>query len=201
MSLELRILQGKWKGRKISTPSSVRGNRQFTPSILKKSLFGRIQSVVLDGDLDLGTAYFVDLFSGSGQIGLEALSQGFQNVVFFELDRNRFFEMIACFKEISRGNSLHLANVQFSQKDSFRFFSQWKGFEEAREIVFYLDPPYIFWETIYDKVSGLIRKIQALNSAGKKVLLFVQSPATIQIQGMKNAVFGNTSLSYWYSFG
>jgi 16S rRNA (guanine(966)-N(2))-methyltransferase RsmD len=199
MGAGLKIQQGRWKGKTISFPSSVKGNLQFTPSLLKKSLFGRIQASVLNDEISQESCFFIDLFAGSGQIGLEAISQGFENVVFFELDKKRFSELLSTYQEI--GGAGKFSNTQFYHKDGFRYFSQWKGYDDAREIVYYLDPPYTFWNTIQPKILELITKIQTLELSGKKILLFIQSPEEVAISGMEHVEFGNNSLSYWSSFG
>lgn len=71
----MKILTGKWKGRNIYMPAGIRP----TSNLLRKALFD-----ILGHDLD-GVS-FLDLFAGSGAVGLEALSSGAQTVIFVEKD-------------------------------------------------------------------------------------------------------------------
>ncbi len=73
--MELRIIGGIFKGKKIAFPRSVRP----TSTKVKKALF-----TVLGEFFDSGT--FVDVFSGSGAVGIEAYSRGMSRVVFIEKD-------------------------------------------------------------------------------------------------------------------
>lgn len=74
MTPEMRINGGTWKGRRIATFS---GNYRPTTGIIKKSLFDSIGA-------DIEGSRFLDLFAGSGAIGIEALSRGAEFVTFIE---------------------------------------------------------------------------------------------------------------------
>lgn len=75
---ELRIIGGKLKGRKLKTlPGS-----EVRPMLsrFKKSLFD-ILSLRIQG------SYFLDLYAGTGSVGIEALSRGAEFAVFIEKDK------------------------------------------------------------------------------------------------------------------
>lgn len=74
----MQILAGQFKGRKLLSPKGGRTTRPITGAV-KKSLFGIIGPHVLE-------AVVVDLFSGTGTIGLEALSRGAEVCCFAERD-------------------------------------------------------------------------------------------------------------------
>ena len=73
------ILAGKYKGRKLLSPPTESVTRPITGAV-KKSLFGMLGVRVED-------AVVVDLFCGTGTMGLEALSQGARACWFGEADR------------------------------------------------------------------------------------------------------------------
>jgi len=75
----MRILAGAHKGRRLLAPPSGSGTRPIT-SLVKKSLFD-----MLGGRLE--GAVVVDLYCGTGTLGLEALSRGAERVCFAERDR------------------------------------------------------------------------------------------------------------------
>ena len=67
MDNRLRIIGGKWRGRKLDFPD-VEGLRP-TPDRIRETLFNWLQN-------DIQGARCLDLFTGSGALGLEALSRG-----------------------------------------------------------------------------------------------------------------------------
>jgi 16S rRNA (guanine966-N2)-methyltransferase len=72
----VRILAGRWKGRRLDVP---RGARP-TSGRAREALFDILQDSVAGGRV-------LDLYAGSGAIGLEALSRGAAEAVFVETDR------------------------------------------------------------------------------------------------------------------
>ena len=74
----MRIIAGKLRGRKLSVPAG----RKVRPTgqRMKESMFSAL------GDACNG-ANVLDLFAGSGALGLEALSRGAANVTFVEESR------------------------------------------------------------------------------------------------------------------
>jgi 16S rRNA (guanine966-N2)-methyltransferase len=71
----LRIIGGAWRGRRVSFPDS-QGLRP-TPDRVRETLFNWLQ-------FSLAGARCLDLFAGSGALGLEALSRGAREVVFVD---------------------------------------------------------------------------------------------------------------------
>ena len=74
----LRIIGGEWRGRRIRFPGTA-GIRP-TPDRVRETLFNWLAPVI-EGSRCL------DLFAGSGALGLEALSRGAAHVTFVERDR------------------------------------------------------------------------------------------------------------------
>ena len=75
----MRILAGEYKGRKLLPPPGRAQTRPITGSV-KKSLFDMLGVRLVD-------AIVVDLYCGTGTIGLEALSRGAARCYFAERDR------------------------------------------------------------------------------------------------------------------
>lgn len=75
---QIRIIGGKWRGRKLPVRDS-EGLRPTTDRI-KETLFNWLMPVIRD-------ARCLDCFAGSGSLGFEALSRFAQNVTFIELDK------------------------------------------------------------------------------------------------------------------
>ncbi len=74
---KLRIIGGSWRGRKLAF-ADIPGLRPTTDRV-RETVFNWLQ-------MDIHGAQCIDLFAGSGALGLEALSRGAKNVTFIEKD-------------------------------------------------------------------------------------------------------------------
>lgn len=119
----LRIIGGQWRGRRVTFPD-VEGLRP-SPDRVRETLFNWLQPVI-DG------ARCLDLFSGSGALGLEALSRGAGRAVLVDRDAR----VLASLREQVR--LLEARNAELVQADALGFLA---GTPEPFDVVF-LDPPY-----------------------------------------------------------
>ena len=71
------ITAGKFKGQKVQVPDE--NITRPTLSKVRMSIFNTLQAM-----LDFEGSSFLDMYAGSGIMGLEALSRGFSKVVAFE---------------------------------------------------------------------------------------------------------------------
>lgn len=119
----LRIIGGEWRGRKVNFPpvAAIRP----TPDRVRETLFNWLQPVVPGSRC-------LDLFAGSGALGLEALSRGARQAVFVEADATAARHIAATLHEFGcdRGQVLAL--------DALRYLA---GEAEPFDVIF-LDPPY-----------------------------------------------------------
>jgi len=125
-SLQLRIIGGEWRGRKLSFPD-LDGLRP-TPDRMRETLFNWLQ-------YELPGARCLDLFSGSGALGLEALSRGAASVIL--VDRAA---------EVTRQLQANLALLQaehgrVEQDQATRWLERQPPGGERFDLVF-LDPPF-----------------------------------------------------------
>ena len=113
----MRIIAGRDKGRKLRT---LRGDTtRPTPARLREAIFS-----ILPAMLPLATARVLDLFAGSGALGLEALSRGAIHATFVEQDTGALAVLranVAAFSERARIIAMaaqralpHLTAQQFS---------------------------------------------------------------------------------------
>jgi 16S rRNA (guanine966-N2)-methyltransferase len=89
-SRELRIVGGRHRGRRLRFPAGV--EIRPTPDRVRETLFNWLQPRIVD-------ARVLDLFAGSGALGLEALSRGAAHVTFVERDRRAASAIDALLKE------------------------------------------------------------------------------------------------------
>lgn len=120
---ELRIIGGQWRGRRVRFPD-VPAIRP-TPDRVRETLFNWLQRVIAGSRC-------LDLFAGSGALGLEALSRGAARVVFVDRER-AVIEHLAQTLAIlgARGAELRVQDA--------RRFLEHKA--QPFDIVF-LDPPF-----------------------------------------------------------
>ena len=120
----MRVIAGKAKGRKLR---SLSGIRPITDRV-KESLFNILGDEVVD-------ALFLDLFAGTGSVGIEALSRGARRAVFVERSR-RAIETI---KENLRITGLS-GQAEVIQDDVFRFLDREPA--ERFDIIYIAPPQY-----------------------------------------------------------
>lgn len=119
----LRIIGGTWRGRKLRFPPSAA--IRPTPDRVRETLFNWL------GAATRGTRC-LDLFAGSGALGLEALSRGAVHVTFVERDRSAVHALEATLADWgARG-------AQVERADALGFLA---GPARPFDIVF-LDPPF-----------------------------------------------------------
>ena len=183
-----KIVSGKYKGVTLNLPSKT--TTRSSKSIVLESFFNTIQFDIID-------ANFVEVFSGSGSIGLESLSRGAKNIKFMEKDKDALkvlksniakTDSSAC--EVFGGNSfINIKNILKSLNDESAYF--------------YIDPPFSIregMEDIYDKTMELIA-----NLPRKNVTLIIvehmtglEIPQKLGIYNLKKSKkFGNTTLTYY----
>jgi 16S rRNA (guanine966-N2)-methyltransferase len=81
----LRIIGGKWRGRKIAVPDS--DTLRPTHERAREAIFNRLLHAADVLGVGLRDARVADVFAGTGALGFEALSRGAATVTFVEFDR------------------------------------------------------------------------------------------------------------------
>lgn len=120
----MRIITGAARGKKLQ---QLEGERvRPTPDRVKEALFNIIQ-------FDLEGRRVLDLFAGSGQLGLEALSRGAQEAVFVDSSRDSIAVVEKNIAATGLGDKAKVMNLDFASFLSRR--------PQAFDIAF-LDPPY-----------------------------------------------------------
>jgi len=184
------IISGKFKGKRLKLPS--KESTRSSKTIVLESFFNTIQFEVVD-------AVFVELFSGSGSIGLEALSRGASSVIFMEQDRDAL--------QVLKGN-IALTDPSLCKVYAGDSFINIKTVvkelvKRDEEAYFYIDPPFSIrdgMEDVYDKMIALIASLPEENV---KLIVIehmtgLELPQTIKnFTQSKSKKFGNTTLTYF----
>ncbi len=190
--LTKKIIAGKYKGKTLFLPSKV--TTRSSKSIVLESFFNTLQFDIVD-------ANFVEVFSGSGSIGLEALSRGAKKIYFMEKDREALKTLKGNIAKTDPDACEVFAGDSF--ENIHTVLSRLKKLEE--DTYFYIDPPFSIregMEDIYEKTMQLIKELPELHV--KLIIIEHMSgldiPRKIGIyQVKKSKKFGNTTLTYLIS--
>jgi 16S rRNA (guanine(966)-N(2))-methyltransferase RsmD len=144
----MRIISGTARGRKLC---DVNIDIRPTTDMVKESIFNIIQ-------FDIEGRRVLDLFAGSGQLGVEALSRGAASAVF--VDSNPAAVKLI-YKNLGLCGFSGSAYVQTS--DALRYLKRNSSLEEAFDIVF-IDPPY--GSLLLPDVLSEIIRFDKLNTNG-----------------------------------
>ena len=121
---QVRIIGGKWKGRKLRFA----GDEHLRPTLgrTRETLFNWLRPYI-DG------THCLDVFAGSGALGIEAISQGAKFVDLLERNPKTCRALTASINELDAQQQINIIKT-----DSLKFLRQC---DEAYDIVF-VDPPF-----------------------------------------------------------
>ena len=122
----LRIITGKHKGKKLASLEG--SNTRPTSDRIKGAMFSSIQ-------FDIENRRVLDLFAGTGQLGLEALSRGAASVTFVDSERDAM--------DVVKANCRALGEFErcrYAVSDWRNFIRKASG-RDTYDLVF-IDPPY-----------------------------------------------------------
>ena len=128
----MRIIAGQRRGHKIDGPRPSASTKP-TSDLVRESLFNILGERVVDREV-------VDLFAGTGALGLEALSRGAQHATFVERDRENvglIYRNVATLRYQDR--------VRVRHADAYRWARSFEPPDDHPLVVF-LDPPYRHYE-------------------------------------------------------
>lgn len=188
--LYTKIIAGKYKGKKIYLPS--KEVTRSSKSILRESLFNTLQYDVIDKD-------FVEVFGGSGSVGLEALSRGASHAYFIELDRGSFKTLEKNIELIDKSRATTLFGDAFE-----RIFDIVQILKNSdKKAYFYFDPPFSIREGMKDIYNKVFETIEKIPSEIVEMIIIehmtkMDMPQKIKdYRLIKRKKFGKSSLSYY----
>ncbi len=192
------VIRGSMKNKKIPAPANVHGHTHRTSQKLKEALF----QIIENHFSNLNEVIFWDIYAGSGQIGIEAISRGFKYIVFCEQNPQRYSKLTQWL------NKNHCDTVSRTTRSDAR-----RALEKAIKdhpcswkvplpffcdsLIVFLDPPYSFFHSHYlshfknkkenimtnDPIQRSLNMINRLNSnylsdksIYQKILICLQAP-------------------------
>ena len=135
----MRVISGSAKGRKLVVPSG--DHVRPTKDRVKEAIFNSLHSYGL-----VESRSFLDLFSGTGSLGIEALSRGAKSVVFIDHHAEAINCIILNVEKLNYGSTSKILKT-----DALSFLERDDYFDVAL-----LDPPYKYehWGTLLKQVNA-----------------------------------------------
>ncbi|NPA55256.1 MAG: 16S rRNA (guanine(966)-N(2))-methyltransferase RsmD [Epsilonproteobacteria bacterium] len=187
----IKIIAGKHRGKKLYMADKT--TTRSSKNILKESVFNTLQFEVAD-------SIWVEVFAGTGSIGLEALSRGAKGAYFLEQDEEAF--------RVLKKNITHCGE----DDNAYPIFGD--SFENIYDVIdmlkknkqkafFYFDPPFSIrdgYEDVYNKVIDTIARLPKNNV--EKIIIEHQSSISFpdniaKYTKLKTKKFGKSSVSYY----
>lgn len=156
---EVRIIAGKWRGRKIQFPS-VAGLRP-TPNRIRETLFNWLAPYIHD-------AHCLDLFTGSGALCFESLSRGAAHVL--SLEKNRDAYQALC----TNAERLKADDLERLHKDALIWLTEKPIIPPTFDVVF-VDPPYAL-----KALSKCFALLEAHGCLKENALIYFESDVPIE---------------------
>ncbi len=175
----MRIISGLYKGRRIPTPSNIKARP--TTDFAKEGLFNLLNNRIDFEDIDM-----LDLFAGTGSIGIEFVSRGCASVTSIETyDVHCAFIKKVCAE-------LKISNLHLLKMDVFKFI----GSSNMQFDMIFADPPYDL--KMLENIPDLIFKNELLKSDG----LFVMEHSSNNVFSthpnyLDHRAYGNVNFSFF----
>ena len=181
--LGVRVISGSARGLKLNTP----GDDRVRPTTdrVKESMFNIVQDWVYDSQV-------LDLFAGSGALGIEALSRGASQAVFCD----NSLDSIKIIK-----SNIEKARVadrsQIVSGDFKRSLRDMEAKNQSFDMIF-VDPPY--YEGLFEEVLDTIRSCKILKKDGIVIVEHDAKKPIGQVEGLevyKEKKYGITMLTFY----
>ncbi len=188
----MRVTGGEFGGRTLKVPrtDSVRP----TQDRVRQALFSMIQCEVPGAD-------FLDLFAGSGAVGIEALSRGAASVTFVESDRRHLAVIGENLKILSSGGGAaarRLAECRCVCADAYRWIAAYSG---PGFSICFADPPYALGEERgYADVLAALAGRGVVRPGGLFIAEMTSAQRVEETPGwelVRDRAYGRTRLCVW----
>ena len=174
----MRITTGKYRNRKIQMPKGMRPTQD------------KVRKAVFDILGDISGLAFLELFAGSGAVGLEALSRGASELVMVESNRNSILTI--------------KKNIQLLKAPDFNLYHlesdkavKLLSLDKKHFDIIFIDPPYL-----KDMAKKILQTLEAYDILSPNGLIVIQHSKVELLPGdslkfdlIKEARYGDTRLS------
>jgi 16S rRNA (guanine966-N2)-methyltransferase len=172
----ITIISGEFKNRRLKTP--VGDKVRPTASRVREAWFSILQR-------SLRGARVLDLYAGSGALGLEALSRGATTAEFVEVHRNSLAALKANIKTLKVE-----ARTTIHRMEALRFAEQ---LHPGQYDVAFADPPYA---NVNNQTARLVAMFRLVPFAR---VFSIEHPADAPIPGDETRRYGDTAVTFIYA--
>ena len=170
--MTLKIIAGRFRNRLLKSPKGTQ--TRPTSALLRKSVFDISQMFIEN-------SRFLDLFAGSGAMGIEALSRGAKHATFVDKDKNA----LRAIEE-----NIHLLQIEKEctvlAGEAFIILKRLKEKKEQFDLI-YIDPPYVKEDkkgsSLYEKILHFLEE-NDLIANGAKVFVEEGHPSILNPQSL-----------------
>ena len=185
MQTAIRIVAGSLRGRRI--PCIVNPELRPTPQMVREALFSILGNAIPD-------RLFVDIFAGTGVVGLEALSRGAQATYFIERD-----------VRLANAIEKHLRQFALTRQgrvyrtDSYRWIAAWQP--PAEPVNIFLSPPFADLHEHPDLLLQALARLQAIVAADSVIVLQSEKGSPLEehseLLTWEQRAYGRNLLMIW----
>lgn len=166
----MKIIAGIYKGFKLFP---FPGNKiRPTPSLVREAIFDIIGAKVINSD-------FLDLFAGTGAVGIEAISRGAKSVTFIEIDKKAIVLIKNNLTKLNQSNYSKIIKLDYLKALNLLSLNY------AKFDIIFLDPPY-YNKSYISKALQLIDQVNIVKDGG---IIIAQHPTHIVLQDSFNSIF------------
>ena len=180
----MRVISGKVRGLKLDTPKNL--DVRPTTDRVKESLFNIINPYIRESNI-------LDLFAGTGSLGIECLSRGAKNCIFVDKSKESIGIVKSNIKKARVENESTILNIDF--KDAVKRLSV----QKQKFDVIFMDPPY--YENMFIDCLKSIDEFSLLKEDGLVVVehdtndLFDDNIGRLYKSREKK--YGNTTITFY----
>lgn len=186
----ITIIGGKYKGKKLfAAPLET---TRSTKSILKGSFFDTVQFNIIDKT-------FVEVFGGTGSMGLEALSRGAGEAYFIEKNKKVYDVLIKNCRLIDASKTHTILGDSFERYLPLVFELK----QQSKKAYLYFDPPFDIRDGMQDIYHDTLSLIEQTPAEIVEMIVIEHATKTIMpacigsFKQQKIKKFGKSSLSYY----
>ena len=182
---EIRIVAGSLRGRKVTC--KVSEELRPTPQMVREALFSILGNAVPD-------RLFVDIFAGTGVVGMEALSRGAKAAYFIERDFTLADGVLAHLKKFDL-----MSKSKLFRTDSYRWVSSFKAPLEPINIFF--SPPFIDLKNRPEVLMDAVLQLQEKVAVESVIVLQSERGSPLderkELESWEQRAYGRNVLYLW----
>ncbi|MSQ94388.1 MAG: hypothetical protein EXR98_07510 [Gemmataceae bacterium] len=179
----IRIISGTLRGRKVGC--TVTESLRPTPQMVREAFFSILGNAIPN-------RVFVDIFAGTGVVGMEAMSRGATQTLFIERDAQFAKDIESHLRtfELMRQSKLY-------RTDSYRWIAAWVAPKEPVNV--FLSPPFVDLTERTDVLFEALQQLQAKVAEDSVIVVQTEtgSPLDDALPDWERRKYGRNELLIW----